>query len=113
MTVMFSSQAIAAARRVVARSLKDTAVIQREVTGLDAYGSPSHELEAVASVACRVITAGPGNSGDAATSGDRERLVDEYRVILPWGTALDSGYLVTVGGVRYRVTRGIDQLTDA
>lgn len=110
---MFSSQGIATVRRLVARALKDTAVMQREVAGFDEYGAPSHELEAVGSVACRVITAGSSNSGDAGMAGERERLVNEYVLVVPHGTALDSDYLVTVRGVRYRVTRVIDQMTDA
>ena len=45
--------------------------------------------------------------------GERERLGDEYRLVLPYGTAIDSDCIVTVDGVAYRVQRIVSQLSEA
>jgi len=101
-------------RAIINRRLTQTATLYREVTALDVYGSPEHVLENAGAVACRVIRAGNAGSGGAVESvGERERIVQEYRLILPYGTVLDVDYLAEVDGVRYRVVRVREGMTDA
>lgn len=105
---------VARLRALITSKLTQTATLYREVTALDVYGSPEHTLETVGSVSCRLIRAGNAGSGGAVQqAGERERLVQEYRLILSYGTTIGAGYLVGVGGVRYRVVRVRENMADA
>lgn len=110
---MISNATVMVGRRLVNATLTQTATIREEVAGQDAYGFPLHTPGTGVSVGCRLITAGANSRGTAGMAGERERGVTEYRLILPYGTAISTGTTVTVGDVDYRVVRVLDALASA
>jgi len=67
-------------------------------------------------VPCRVIMSRQGTRPSADLIAGQEQLVDEYRLIVPYGTALAVNQRVTVDGddgATYQVVGLIDRRTDA
>lgn len=110
----FSSRTIAMVKRNVDGMLTETCTIQRESAGRGTMGETVHVWDTVAvDVACRLIRAGQGASKAIAEAvGTQEILVDEYRLITPAGTPLNTDYRVVVGGKTYQVMKVDDDLTD-
>ena len=98
----------------VAGLLTDTCTITREVVSTDEYGAPTNTWAVVATgTACRVIVLSRLNER-AGEQGGRETIADTYRLIAPAGTALDTGYRVTVAsdGAVYEVVDLVTARTD-
>ena len=102
---MIDTALLAYMRDVTADLLTDTCTIEVRVQGQGEFGNPSQTIwETVSSsVACRLITT--MREPMAQDVGSREALVDTYRLICPYGTALDKDQRVTLsGGDVYHVT---------
>lgn len=99
-------------RRRTAAMLSDTCTIEAETGGRGVYGEPTHQwTTAAANVPCRLLPSRRGPAEDER--GHQHTLVDRYRLIVPYGTALDVGQRVTVGDVAYRIVALVDQHTGA
>lgn len=95
--------------------LTDTCTIYAEQLGADEYGAPTGSWVVVASgVACRVIMLNRLKEA-ADAQGGQETIADTYRLIVPAGTALDTGQRVklTSDGQTYEIVDLVTLRTDA
>lgn len=104
---------LARLRNQTAKFLKDTCLIEVQDQSTDEYGSPALSWSVVAEdVPCRMITAGYQNQSRAGLVGSQESLQDMYKLICPYGTALDIDQRVTVNGQTYNVVQLMTARTD-
>lgn len=101
-------------RARTAQFLKETCTIEVEQGAVGDFGQPAPIWIVIASnVACRVIVARSMNRPMADMVGSQEQLVEEYRVICPYGTALAPNQRITLStGEVYSVTSVITDRTD-
>lgn len=110
---MLNSRMLGILRTVTAKYLKETCTIERETLAEDNFGGRKHAWETVASdVPCRVITVGNRQESRGQDVGSQETLVDTYRLIVPYGTSLETNMRVTVGGLVYQVVSILSDRTD-
>lgn len=108
-----NTQTLGMLRAATARFLTETCTIEVEAASSGQWGQPNPVWLPVASgIACRVITAQPQTSPTAQDIGSQEQLVDQYRIIAPYGTAFATNQRVTVGGVVYQVVGVVTDRTD-
>jgi hypothetical protein len=102
-------------RAATTRFLTDTCTIEARSTGRGEYGEPQQsDWGVVASgVACRVITQ-RAPAASSSSVGDRETIVDTYRLVCPTGTALtvDQRVTLTSTGAVYHVVDLVTARTD-
>lgn len=112
-----STQLLARLRREAEKLMKDTCKIEQESVGVGSFGQPKPVwLLVVNDLKCRVIMSRQGTRPTADQVGSQEQLVDEYRLIAPYGTAFNVNQRVTVNGddgATYQVVGLIDRRTDA
>lgn len=112
-----SSQLLAKLRREAENLMKDTCKIEAESISVGSFGQPKPVWLLVANdLKCRVIMSRQGTRPTADQVGSQEQLVDEYRLIVPYGTALGVNQRVTVNGddgALYQIVGLIDRRTDA
>ena len=100
-------------RNVTARFLTETCLIEKQADSVGQWGQEGQLWTTVASgVPCRVISARAMLQSTAQQVGGQEQLVDTYRIIAPYGTALATNQRVTVGGVVYQVVGLVTDRTD-
>jgi hypothetical protein len=94
--------------------LTETCTIERETGVKGSMGEPLHTWETVQSgVACRLITAGTRNTGDAEIVGGQESLVERYRLITPVLTPFTlNDRVIMADGRVFQVVAVEDGLTD-
>ncbi|MCZ2099369.1 MAG: DUF6093 family protein [Anaerolineae bacterium] len=106
--------AVLAQMRAAAESLMtDTCTIEQLSDAVDRAGAPLNTWETVASnVRCRLITAGLLRG--LRVVGEQPQLGQEYRVVLPAGTAIDVQHRITLDsdGTRWLVNGAVAGLTD-
>jgi len=109
-----SSRTLAIVRRNVGGMLTETCTIERETGVKGSMGEPLHTWETVQSgVACRLITAGTRNTGDAEIVGGQESLVERYRLITPVLTPFTlNDRVIMADGRVFQVVAVEDGLTD-
>jgi hypothetical protein len=112
---MSFARIIAYARRQLERTLTDTCRIEKEGDTTGTMGEPQHSWEIVQEdVPCRVIRVGGSRPGRTEGVSDRESMVEEFRLILPFGTEIDLDYRVVLAdGQVFMVISIVDQWTDA
>lgn len=110
---MVSTRVIEKIRARTLRFLTETCQIEEEQEIIDIYGARTHTWQVVANVACRVITVGSRFNTGTRDVGTQESMVDEYRLVCPYDTALGVDQRVTVGDVTYQITRVLTDRTDA
>lgn len=101
-------------RAMADRFLTDTCAIERLSDAVDAAGAPVNTWEPVTSgVKCRLITPG-WQRGNVRMVGEQPHLGQEYRVVLPAGTAVGVQHRVTLDGndSRWLVVGVVAGLTD-
>jgi hypothetical protein len=107
--------AVLAQMRAAAESLMtDTCTIEQLSDAVDRAGAPLNTWEVVATgVRCRLITVG-AQRGELLLAGDQPQLGQEYRVVLPAGTAIDVQHRITLDsdGTRWLVNGAVAGLTD-
>lgn len=107
--------AVLAQMRAAAESLMtDTCTIEQLSDAVDRAGAPLNTWETVApNVRCRLITAGLLR-GNLRVVGEQPQLGQEYRVVLPAGTAIDVQHRITLDsdGTRWLVNGAVVGLTD-
>lgn len=108
-------RALAYVRRQLERTLTDTCQIEREDDTTGSMGEPHHGWVIVQEdVPCRVIRVAGSWSGRTEVVSDRESMVEEFRLILPFGTEIGLDYRVVLsGGQAYQVVSIVDQWTNA
>lgn len=110
---MLSNQVLAMMRAQTARFLTETCLIEAEELNTGEFGEALHTRTVVAAdVPCRVIQSRQGIRPTAAEVGNQESIVDEYRLIVPYGTALAVDQIVTVGAAEYQVVALVTERTD-
>ncbi len=110
---MINSNILAMLQAQVAQYLTDTCTIEQDTTVVDEFGGTTPAFVVVASsVACAVITIGTDRSIKAGLTGDQQTITDEYRIILPNGQQIETGWRVTVGSDVYHVTNILDKRTN-
>jgi hypothetical protein len=113
-----NSQTLAMIRRQTAGFLKDTCKIEFETNGASSFMPKPLTVLVANGVACRVIMSRQGTRPSAEQVASQEQIVDEYRLIVPYGTALAVNQIVTVytdgagEGTTYQVTGLITERTD-
>lgn len=113
MITMISKQVLAIIRARTAQFLTETCLIESEELNTGAFGESLHTRIVVdAEVPCRVIMQSRTSGGTAAQVGNQETVVDTYRLIVPWGTALAVDQVVTVDGVEYQVVALVTERTN-
>lgn len=90
-------------KRKVQQSLKDSCLIQVEVTTPGGYGQNVEAWVDVATVKCRLLPAGANSREKIVELAGQDAIEDVKRLIVPSSTALDVGQRVIVGGVTYYV----------
>ncbi len=110
--------AVLAQMRAAAESLMtDTCTLEARSASVGEYGEPTEEFVVVdASVPCRVITPAPmREGGENRATLAREAQLDVYRLVVPYGTALDIDQRVTLAsdGAVYDVVDVLMGRTDA
>jgi hypothetical protein len=95
---MIDAALLAYMRDRAADFLTDTCTIEVRAQGQGEFGNPSQSTwtTVASSVACRVITIGSRFQPGAQVVGSREALTDVYRLICPYGTALDKDQRITL-----------------
>lgn len=83
---------------VALRTMKDRALIEREVPATDIYGDPTGGTwETVAAdVPCRVIRANRSTGDAIRQTGGQETLVQEHQIVVPRWASMDVDQRVTV-----------------
>ena len=90
--------------------LPDSCVIGRRADDYDSTGAPTGDIESETTVACRVIT----GKSDIEDIGQQPTMTEWYRLIVPLGTELAAGYIVTLADdTVYQVISIVTQRTDA
>lgn len=109
-----TSQMRAIIRAQVLSQMTSRCTIEREANSRDAIGGMTHDWEITASnVACRMITSKGATLPGAEIVEHRETMEDTYTISLPYGTALETDYRITVNGAAFNVVRVVDGRTDA
>lgn len=102
-----------ALERYVSMFLKDTCTIRRKTDARDQHGATiPNAVTETPGVACRVITSKGGQQAQAARIGNRESMVDIYRLIVAVGTDIRPNDLIVIDGATYQVAAIDDKLTD-
>lgn len=111
---MLTAQVLAMMRATTAKFLTETCTIEQEMNSTGEFGQPVPVWTPIATnVACRVILARQGYRPTAANVGGQEKIVDEYRIICPYGTVLATNQRITVStGEVYQVVSLITDRTD-
>jgi hypothetical protein len=111
---MLSSQVLAMLRAKAAQFFTDTCTIEAESLARGKAGEPTHARVTVATgVPCRVIDSTNRQTISAQLVGGQEAIVDTYRIITPYGTALAVDQIITVSsGEEYHVVGLITARTD-
>ena len=91
--------------------LPDLCTISRYAKNSDSMGAPTGVPEIIATdIACRVI----GGNSDIEDIGDQHALTESYTLIVPVGTQLGVGYIVTLAdGTVYQVIDLITRRSEA
>lgn len=110
---MVSNQTAAMIRQWVGRFSSQTATIREAVRTVQPDGSVNRVMQTKAVVACRLITASAARSSGMAAISEQEQMREEYRLVLPVGTALSVDHSVIVDDIEYEVVRVLDDRTDA
>jgi hypothetical protein len=94
-------------KSATANYLTETCTIEAQEDTQSEYGTPELTWRVVAEdVRCQVIMMGRNFSTSSAdVVSSQESIEDSYRIICPSGTALDINQRVTVGGLKYNITR--------
>lgn len=109
-----TSQMRAIIRRQVLAQMTDRCTIEREANARGPLGQIAHVWEVVsANVACRLITSKGATLPATEVYADRITMEDSYRISLPVGTVLATGYRITVGSTVWRVASVVDGRTDS
>jgi len=110
---MISAQLLAMMRTMTARFFTETCLIESEADGVDVRGARTGQFTTVAAdMPCRVITIGGTRRDAAETNVMQETIIEEYRLVVPYDTALAEGMRVTVGGIVYQITALLTDRTD-
>lgn len=111
---MLNAQVLAMMRTTTAKFFTETCTIEQEMDSTGEFGQPSPMWSPIATnVACRVITARQGTRPTAEMVGAQEQIVDEYRIICPYGTALATNQRITIStGEVYTVVSLVTDRTD-
>lgn len=111
--MVMSSRMLAAIRQKKERWLKDSCTIEERTGPLDDLGgeNENHWQVVVEDVKCRVIR-NRKLASQTTEYAATESMMDEYRIIVPFGTNLNVGQRVTVAEKVHFVTGVIDELTD-
>lgn len=111
---MLSAQALAMLRATTAKFFTDTCTIEREASARGKAGEPTHSPVMVATgVPCRIIDSTNRQTISAQMVGGQEAIVDTYRIIVPYGTALEVDQIITVSsGDQYHVVGLVTARTD-
>jgi hypothetical protein len=101
-------------RRTVTQYLIERCLIEQEQGGTGELGQETSVWVSVAAdLPCRVISATRSTNTSAIDqAGAQETLREDYRLIVPAGSALDVNQRVTVNGAVYQVIRVETALTD-
>jgi hypothetical protein len=83
---------------VALRTMKDRALIEREVHTPDIYGDPTDDAweTVAANVPCRVIRANRSTGSAVQETGGQETLEMEHQIVVPRWAAMDIDQRVTV-----------------
>ncbi len=100
-------------RRQAEKLMKDTCKIEAESIGVGSFGQPKPVWVLVAnSVACRVIMLRQPRPA-AEQVGNQEQIVEQYRLIVPYNTALAVNQQVTMSsGEVYQIVDLVTARTD-
>lgn len=108
-----TAMALARLRGVAALTLSGSCLIEQESATVNELGGRSHAWAVVGEdVACRLIKVGRETGSQVVESGEREKLPEKYRLIVPYGTTLGVNYRVTVDELVYAVVQLESALTD-
>lgn len=110
---MIRRQTADSIKRYVASFLSSTCVIRRSIERRDQHGAVSKESITIGeSIPCRIITQRGGGAANAMRIGNRETLVDMYRVVLPLDVDIKQDDQIVIDGAYYQVASIDDKLTD-
>lgn len=99
-------------RRQTAAFFKETCKIEVKTQSSGSFGNQKRLLTLVANnVPCRVITSRTPRPA-AEEVGSAEAIVEQYRLIVPYGTALAVNQVVTVGSTVYQIVDLVTERTD-
>lgn len=116
---LVSSRAIQQLREHSESMMTDTCVVEQADLSVGAYGETVKTWVTVhAALKCRVIRAAgtQANTNQVQRTGERQGVIEEYRLIVPYGTGLTTDQRVTVDGdvwqpvaVQRRLTAAVDE----
>jgi len=110
---MFPNQTKAMIRRYAALFMTDSCVIfTTGESGTDSMGAPIYGETTIYDGPCRVITSTQSTAEQTRTVGEQAGLIEEYRLVVPYGTALAVDQRVRVGNVEYSIVNVRQKHTD-
>jgi hypothetical protein len=101
-------------RAAVERYMTETCVIEAQQPALGKYREERAVWQVVyADLKCRVITVGNRTNNELVLVSERKSIREQYKLIVPYDTALSLNQRVTVNGQTYTIINILTERTDA